>query len=115
MSPSGSPRAGARRGTSWAVGEYSSSESQLSASLDRRLYDTFILFLTLAGLASACAGSGSPQPASPPRPVVGVEQAAATITPEDMYDRVEYLGERRAGRPGHAEPGARDGGDLDRR
>ena len=49
------------------------------------------LILSIAGLVSACAGSGSPQPASPPVPVVGVEEAAATITPEDMYRRVAYL------------------------
>jgi hypothetical protein len=50
-----------------------------------------ILVLTLVGLVSACAGYGSPQPTSAPIPTVGVEQAAATITPDDMYRRVEYL------------------------
>ncbi len=50
-----------------------------------------ILVLALAGLVSACAGSGNPQPASPTVPTVGIEEAAATITADDMVRRIAYL------------------------
>jgi hypothetical protein len=50
-----------------------------------------ILILSIAGLVSACAGPGRPEPAAAPGPTVGVEQAAATITPDDMYRRIAYL------------------------
>jgi hypothetical protein len=54
-----------------------------------------ILVLSLVGLVSACAGGpqrpSSPLPAAPPEPTIGVEEAAATITPEDMHDRTAYL------------------------
>ena len=50
-----------------------------------------LLTITIAAFVSACASYGSPEPAAAPVPVVGVEQAAATITPEDMYRRTAYL------------------------
>lgn len=49
-----------------------------------------LLFLT-AALLSACAGSAPQAPAAAPAPTVGPDQAAATITPDDMFARIAYL------------------------
>ena len=50
-----------------------------------------VLLFAVVALAGACAGSSGPAPASSPAPAAGVDQAAASITPDDMYARIAYL------------------------
>ena len=42
-------------------------------------------------LVAACASSSGPAPAVAPAPAAGIDQAAASITPDDMYARIAYL------------------------
>ena len=64
------------------------------------------LMLTAITLSAACASSGSPPPAAaPPVPVVGIEQAAASITPADMYRRIAWLASDELGGRNTPSPG----------
>jgi len=50
-----------------------------------------IPILAAMTLAAACASSGGTPTATSPAPVAGIDPAAASITPEDMYARIAYL------------------------
>ncbi|MGD8276929.1 MAG: M20/M25/M40 family metallo-hydrolase [Gemmatimonadota bacterium] len=50
-----------------------------------------IPILAAISIAAACASSSGPAPAAAPAPAAGIDQAAATITPDDMYARIAYL------------------------
>jgi hypothetical protein len=62
------------------------------------------LTLTAVALGAACASSSGP-PAAAPAPVVGVEQAAASITPDDMYRRIAWLASDELGGRNTPSPG----------